>query len=215
MIASTVSGVVVAVTAVLTWWACNAFVPILGATLGTEFIKQAGLPSYAIPVGAESFKAKASYFFNIGGLWGALAALPLAKLLGRRWMFVIYFLFSAAMLFATFGLNLSPGMRLGMLFLVGVGVYGVFGAFPFYLPELFPARLRATGAGFCYNIGRVFAAAGPLVVGMVTAAAGGSSAVIIRTLFWVGVIPLAAASVAKVVIVETRNRELAPGRLNA
>ena len=39
----------------------------------------------------------------------------------------------------------------------------------------FPRRLRATGAGFCYNIGRVFAAAGPLIVGAISAAAGGSS----------------------------------------
>jgi MFS-type transporter involved in bile tolerance (Atg22 family) len=27
-----------------------------------------------------------------------------------------------------------------------------------YFPELFPARLRATGAGFCFNIGRITAA---------------------------------------------------------
>ncbi len=53
---------------------------------------------------------------------------------------------------------------------MGAGVYGVFGVLTFYLPELFPARLRATGAGFCYNIGRLFAAAGPLVVGLVSAA---------------------------------------------
>lgn len=27
-----------------------------------------------------------------------------------------------------------------------------------YFPELFPARLRATGAGFCFNTGRILAA---------------------------------------------------------
>jgi hypothetical protein len=63
-------------------------------------------------------------------------------------MFVVYFLFSALMIFLTFGLDLEPTTRLTMLFFVGAGVYGVFGTFPFYLPELFPARLRATGAGF-------------------------------------------------------------------
>ena len=63
-------------------------------------------------------------------------------------------------LFATFGADAGAGARVSpMLFPVGAGVFGVFGAFTFYLPELFPARLRATGAGFCYNIGRVFAAA--------------------------------------------------------
>src|SRR5438132_7515185 len=93
-------------------------------------------------------------------------------------MFMAYFLFSALALLLTFGLQLTAQTRLAMLFLVGAGVYGVFGTFPFYLPELFPARLRATGAGFCYNIGRVFAAAGPLIVGSVSFAAGGSAGVV-------------------------------------
>jgi MFS family permease len=37
---------------------------------------------------------------------------------------------------------------------------GVFGLFTMYLPPLFPTLLRTTGAGFCYNIGRVAAAIG-------------------------------------------------------
>ena len=95
-----------------------------------------------------------------------------------------------------------------MLFVVGAGVYGIFGAFTFYLPELFPARLRATGAGFCYNIGRLLAAGGPFVIGLVSAMAGGSSAALMRVLFWVALVPLAAALVARLVIVETRGRAL-------
>ena len=208
IVALTVSGLVVAVTAVLSWWACNAFLPILGATLASEHGSQASLTPADIQHLVEAWKKDASNSFNIGGLLGALAAVPLAKLLGRRRMFVVYFLLSAGALFATFGTEMEPRARLAMLYLVGAGVYGVFGAFPFYLPELFPVRLRATGAGFCYNIGRVFAAAGPFVVGMVSAAAGGSSAVLIRTLFWVGVIPLAAALSARFLIVETRGRVL-------
>jgi MFS family permease len=209
MVRLTVSGMLVAVTAVVSWWACNAFLPILGGTLASEHAAQAHLTPAATQLLVESWKSKASNGFNIGGLLGALAALPLAKLLGRRRMFVVYFVFSAAALFATFGVDLEPQSRLLMLYLVGAGVFGVFGAFPFYLPELFPVRLRATGAGFCYNIGRVFAAAGPFVVGLITASAGGSSAVIIHTLFWIGLVPLATALSAKFLIVETRDRVLA------
>jgi cyanate permease len=36
-----------------------------------------------------------------------------------------------------------------------------------YLPPLFPTLLRTTGSGFCYNIGRVFAAAGTVLFGLV------------------------------------------------
>lgn len=205
----TISGMLVAVTAVVSWWACNAFLPILGATLASEHAVGANLPPLATQLLVETWKAKASNGFNVGGLLGALAAIPLARLLGRRRMFVVYFVFSAGALFATFGLDLEPRVRLLMLYLVGAGVFGVFGAFPFYLPELFPVRLRATGAGFCYNIGRVFAAAGPFAVGTISASAGGSSAVIIHTLFWLGIVPLATASMAKFLIVETSDRVLA------
>ena len=38
---------------------------------------------------------------------------------------------------------------------------------PIYLPELFPTHLRTTGAGFCFNIGRVVSAAGPFLTGVV------------------------------------------------
>jgi MFS family permease len=43
---------------------------------------------------------------------------------------------------------------------------GVFGLFTMYLPPLFPTLLRTTGAGFCYNIGRVVAAGGTVFFGL-------------------------------------------------
>ena len=35
-----------------------------------------------------------------------------------------------------------------------------------YLPPLFPTLLRTTGAGFCYNIGRITAAFGTVYFGL-------------------------------------------------
>ena len=43
---------------------------------------------------------------------------------------------------------------------------GLFALFTMYLPPLFPVLLRTTGAGFCYNIGRIAAAAGTVVFGL-------------------------------------------------
>jgi hypothetical protein len=204
----TVSGMVAAVTALLTWWSCNAFVPLLGATLASEHAAHAGIAGDAARVLVEAWKSQASNAFNLGGLFGSLAAIPLARVMGRRTMFVTYFLYSAILLFATFGLDLSPSARVQLLFAVGVGVYGVFSTFVFYLPELFPARLRAMGSGLCYNIGRVVAAFGPTAVGLISAAAGGSSEIIVRTMFWVGVFPLVTALTARFLIIETRGRPL-------
>lgn len=42
---------------------------------------------------------------------------------------------------------------------------GVFGLFTMYLPPLFPVLLRTTGAGFCYNIGRMAAAVASVIFG--------------------------------------------------
>jgi putative MFS transporter len=36
-----------------------------------------------------------------------------------------------------------------------------------YTPRLFPTEVRATGTGFCYGMGRVLNALGPLVIGQI------------------------------------------------
>ena len=52
---------------------------------------------------------------------------------------------------------------------MAIGVcQGVFGLFTMYLPPLFPTLLRTTGAGFCYNIGRIAAALGTVFFGLFT-----------------------------------------------
>ena len=208
MRAATLGGLFAAAVAILSWWGCNAFVPLLGGSLSAHEAQQLGLSPREAQALAAAWQAHASNAFNLGGLLGAFAAIPLAHRLGRRPMFIIYFLYSALALFATFGLPLGPHTRLTLLFLVGAGVYGIFGAFTFYLPELFPVRIRATGAGFCYNSGRVLAALGPLIIGWVTSAAGGSSTALTQVLFWLGLVPLAAALLSYFVVVETRGRAL-------
>jgi len=45
---------------------------------------------------------------------------------------------------------------------------GVFGLFTMLLPPLFPTLLRTTGAGFCYNIGRIAAAIGTIFAAQIT-----------------------------------------------
>jgi MFS family permease len=45
---------------------------------------------------------------------------------------------------------------------------GVFALFTMYLPPLFPTLLRTTGAGFCYNFGRVAAGLGTVLFGLIS-----------------------------------------------
>ncbi len=66
---------------------------------------------------------------------------------------VLYFVFIAAAYRAPLG---HEGLE--WLF-VPIGMcQGLFALFTMYLPPLFPTLLRTTGAGFCYNVGRIAAA---------------------------------------------------------
>jgi MFS family permease len=66
---------------------------------------------------------------------------------------------------ATYRVPLSPE-RLWYGF-AAIGLcQGVFALFTMYLPPLFPTLLRTTGAGFCYNIGRIAAGLGTVFFGL-------------------------------------------------
>jgi MFS family permease len=198
----TLLGTFTTVVALIAWWSCNAFIPVVVAGLARSSAEVRGFDPPATQALIEHWKLTATVAFNLGGLIGTLLTIPLAKSLGRRPMFALYFGASAVAIFATFGLAMPAEARLYMFFLIGMPVFGVFGAFPFYLPELFPTRLRATGAGFCYNIGRVLAAVGPFVVG--AAAARGTA---MQAIFYVGFVPLAGLLLAPLIL-ETRGGAL-------
>jgi MFS family permease len=201
------SGLFTAVAALLAWWSCNAFLPIVASNLAQDVALASGLDATATTMLTERWKADAASWFNFGALAGTLLVIPLAKRFGRRTMFAVYFALSLASILANFGLDLPPEWRIRGYFALGISVYGVFAAFTFYLPELFPTRLRALGAGFCYNFGRIAAAVGPFLVGAVSMRAGGSSAALLDTQLWVAVIPLIAL-IGTRWIMETRGRPL-------
>src|SRR5207248_11734949 len=68
---------------------------------------------------------------------------------------------------------------------------GVFALFTMYLPPLFPTLLRTTGAGFCYNFGRIAAGLGTVFLGLFSKVGDYRLA-----LFWAGFLFLPAAGFA-------------------
>ena len=205
--AITLSGFSMALVALVMWWSSNAFIPVVSTGLAQATARLQNLDRAATLALVEGWKKLATNYFNLGGLIGTLLTIPAAKYLGRKAMYFVYFLGSAAAMLCTFGLDLAPETRLAMYFLIGLTVFGVFGSFTYYLPELFPTRLRATGAGFCYNIGRVIAAAGPILVGSIAAQGANSLTSALRALFYVGFVPLAGLLLLPLAI-ETKGRTL-------
>ena len=74
----------------------------------------------------------------------------------------------------------------------------VFGGYTIYFPELYPTRLRSSGVGFCYNVGRIVAALGPFTLGGLTvffsdagyAAPFRAAAIALASIYLVGVIAM-------------------------
>ena len=206
--AITISGLLMATVALITWWSCNAFLPTVAAGLAAQEASLIGLTGAAATALSESWKATAANAFNLGGLIGTLLTVPLSKMVGRRPMFATYFLFSGISILAAFSVPLEPHARLYMYFPIGLTIFGVFGSFTYYLPELYPTRLRGTGAGFCYNTGRLIAAAGPFIVGSIAARGAGAFGAAEGVLFYVGFVPLAGLLLMPWVH-ETKGHELA------
>jgi MFS family permease len=203
----TISGLITALTALVAWWSCNAFLPIIGSGLAEVEAHVRGLDTAARLALSESWKAQATSWFNLGGLLGTLLTVPAAKLMGRRPMFGLYFLVGSLSMLTAFGADMRPETRILMYFPIGLSVFGVFGSFTYYLPELFPTRLRGTGSGFCYNIGRVGAAVGPFLVGAVAARGASALDTALDALFWVGLVPIAGI-IGLRWVVETKGRPL-------
>jgi len=178
----TLGGLALAVVALVTWWSCSVFIPVIASFLAAD--TNPG-PALLAQRKAE-FITIGTTMFNIGGLAGTLLTVPIAGRLGRRTMFAAYFMASALAVWLAFGAPFEPATRLYLLGGVGLSVFGVFGAFSFYLPELFPTRLRGTGSGFCYNAGRVITAAFPFGVGLI--ASRGINP--LDVICWVAIVPL-------------------------
>jgi MFS family permease len=203
----TISGFAMAVTALIAWWSCNAFIPVVAKGLAMQEASLLGLQAAAAEAMGQEWVKTATNSFNLGGLIGTLLTIPAAKLLGRKMMFLIYYAAAAASLMAAFGLDLEPHTRLYFYFPIGLTVFGVFGSFTYYLPELFPTRLRGTGAGFTYNIGRLIAAIGPFLVGSIAARGENALESAMSVLFWVGIVPVIGILLLPFVI-ETKGRAL-------
>jgi MFS family permease len=160
----TLVGTGLAFVAVFGLWGATNWTP----TLIRELLESRQLTTSE----AARLVSYATMCLNAGAILGYLAFAPLAERLGRRGAFLVMLAGSAVALPAAF---LFPTTYLSALLLLPVlGFFsnGIFSGFPIYLPELYPTRIRATGAGFCFNAGRVLAAAGPLMTGTLVAQLG-------------------------------------------
>ena len=102
---------------------------------------------------------------QLGAYAGYLTFGFIADRLGRRPTFVL-FMIGAAVLAPVYGQYArSPLVLMLAGPLLGYFSSGHFSMFGSFVAELFPARIRATGQGTSYNIGRMAGAIAPYVIG--------------------------------------------------
>lgn len=192
---STLVGSGLAFVAVFGLWGATNWTP----TLIRQLPDMEGLDAQVI----TSSVGYAIMALNAGALVGYLSFGPLADRFGRRVAFALMCTGSLVMLPVTFLTPRTYEHVLLLLPLLGFFNNGIFSGFPIYLPELYPTRIRATGAGFCFNAGRVLASMGPFLTGFLVVALGsfGRAASAIALIYLLGLLILPFAP-------ETRGRPL-------
>jgi len=116
--------------------------------------------------------SQALLIMNCGNIAGLLCFAPFTARVGRRGAFLAYHLLTIVMVPVTFLLPQTYTQAVLALVVLGFGAVGMHAGYAIYFPELFPTRLRSTGAGFCFNVGRIAAAGGPATMAWLMASTG-------------------------------------------
>jgi len=144
-------GMLLGVVGVGGLWGVGFFTPELTRSICTGLSESA----------KERHVAATFFLQQLGAFFGISAYTVLALRYGRKPAFAFFFVVSFLVVSYTFLFARTIVDAYILLPLVGFVTLGPFGGYAIYFPELFPTRLRATGTGFCYNVGRFLAALVP------------------------------------------------------
>lgn len=165
---NTFVGMSLAFAGVVGLWGIGFFSPDLIRTVFLKHFQGRNLSPQEIE-GELTFWTGVSFLFqNAGAVLGIYAFAHVTNRIGRKPAFAISFvlaMFATAFTFWT----LNEFWQIFVLIpIMGFCQLTLFGGYAIYFPELFPTRLRSTGTSFCYNVGRLVAAVGPLSLGLLT-----------------------------------------------
>jgi MFS family permease len=122
---------------------------------------------------APQWASYAGMAYNGASIIGYAGFGFLADAYGRKPVTLFYVAAALITVPVMFLLTHDLGMLLVMAGLLGVFVSGQYTWMSAWLPELFPTRMRATAAGFVFNMPRLIAWVGPLISGWIIANFGG------------------------------------------
>ncbi|MFD6105481.1 MFS transporter, partial [Nocardia salmonicida] len=151
----TLLGTLMAALALFGYWGAMTWLP-------TYLTTERGLPSTSVALFIT--------MLNLGMFFGYNGFGYLADHIGRHRTIIITLL-GVTLTLPIYALTTQETALLwmGPLFGAFTAFFGLFGS---YLGELFPTRARATGAGFCFNVGRGVSALAPFALAGLAASIG-------------------------------------------
>jgi MFS family permease len=194
LVARTLAGTALSATVMFGYWGVFTWMPSFFAApieqggAGLGLVRSTG---WLVPM-------------QIGAFFGYLSFGFAADRFGRRSSFSVFLLAAAASVAACGALVRSPGALLALAPALGFFGHGYFSLFGAQLAELFPAGIRATAQGLCYNTGRALSAMAPATVGALADARGLAAALGTTAAFFV------AGALLVWTLPETRGAELEP-----
>jgi MFS family permease len=165
---NTIVGMVLAFSGVVGLWGIGFFSFDLIRAVFVEHFRAQGLSPQEVAGKLTFWSGITSLVQNAGAFLGIYAFTRVTHHIGRKPAFAISFVLAAIATATTFWFLDSFWQIFVLIPIMGFCQLALFGGYAIYFPELFPTRLRSTGTSFCYNVGRLVAAAGPLTLGLLT-----------------------------------------------
>ncbi|MFZ0705461.1 MAG: MFS transporter [Candidatus Korobacteraceae bacterium] len=163
------------------------------------------LPTYLKTTRKLSVLNTGAYLFVVivGSFVGYLVSAWLTDRMGRKRTLVLYAVCSLLAIAGYTYLPISNSVMLVLGFPLGFFASGAFSPIGAFFTELFPSRVRGSGQGFSYNVGRGIGALFPTLVGVLSARMGLGHAISIFA-----IVAYLTMVVATLLLPETRGREL-------
>lgn len=164
---TTLLGTAMAGLALTGYWGATTWLP-------TYLTTERGLPTTSVATFMTVLNLGMFLGYNVFGI--------IADRLGRRTAIIISLLGVAVTLPVYAVTNDQTALLwIGPTFAFFTAFFGLFGS---YLGELFPTHARATGAGFCFNVGRGISAFAPFALAGLASAIGFSGGLIVCAAFF-------------------------------
>lgn len=165
--------------------------------LAAEGIAQTASPAEkALAFGKHKTSIKRAEMLSMalnamGGGFGLVLFGAISNRLGRRGAFIFYHVVAFLMVFLLYQVliprQVSPLALSLALPVFGFFTLGMHAGYAVYFPELFPTRLRGTGSGFCFNMGRLATAVAFVIFGIL-AMPPEKKALVLAPLYLLGVV---------------------------